>query len=64
MGYVHAEIELSNPRRPDLQPLGSTALVDTSALMLCIPQHVAVQRSRSAAGSSPITSLSIIGPGR
>jgi clan AA aspartic protease len=43
MGYVHAEIELSNPRRPDLQPLGSTALVDTGALMLCIPQHVAVQ---------------------
>lgn len=40
---VYAEIELSNPRRPDLQPLGSTALVETGALMLCIPQHVAVQ---------------------
>jgi hypothetical protein len=40
---LHAEIELSNPRRPDLQPLGSMALVDTGALMLCIPQHVAVQ---------------------
>lgn len=31
---VYAEIELSNPRRPDLQPLDSTALVDTGAMML------------------------------
>ena len=43
MGYVVAEIELGNPRRQDLLPLTVEALVDTGALMLCIPEHVAVQ---------------------
>ena len=43
MGYVFANIELSNPGRRDLTPLSVQALVDTGALMLCIPEHVAVQ---------------------
>nr|WP_194374849.1 clan AA aspartic protease [Thiospirillum jenense] len=40
---MFAEIGLSNPRRPELKPLVVKALVDTGALMLCIPEHVAVQ---------------------
>ena len=43
MGYVFAQVELSNPMRQDLTPLSVKALVDTGALMLCIPEHVAVQ---------------------
>lgn len=43
MGYVQAMIELSNPRQPQLHSLEVTALADTGALMLCIPQHVVVQ---------------------
>ncbi|MBA3564157.1 MAG: clan AA aspartic protease [Gammaproteobacteria bacterium] len=43
MGHATAEIELSNPREPDLDPVRVTALADTGALMLCIPQHVALQ---------------------
>ena len=43
MGHVFADIELSNPRREDLSPLVVKALADTGALMLCIPEHVAVQ---------------------
>ncbi len=43
MGQVFAEIELSNPRQPDLAPVKAKALVDTGALMLCIPQHIALQ---------------------
>ncbi|MBB1125938.1 clan AA aspartic protease [Thiospirillum jenense] len=43
MGHLFAEIGLSNPRRPELKPLVVKALVDTGALMLCIPEHVAVQ---------------------
>lgn len=43
MGHVFAEIELSNPRRGDLSPFVVKALVDTGALMLCIPEHVAIQ---------------------
>jgi clan AA aspartic protease len=43
MGHVFAEIELSNPREHDLLPVKAKALADTGALMLCIPEHVALQ---------------------
>ena len=43
MGHVFADIELSNPRGPDLEPVRVKALADTGALMLCIPEHVALQ---------------------
>ena len=43
MGHVFAPITLSNPRRPELETVSSRALVDTGALLLCIPDHVAVQ---------------------
>ena len=45
MGHVFADIELSNPRQPDLTPLKVKALADTGALMLCIPEHIALQLS-------------------
>ena len=43
MGYVHAQIILKNPRLPKLKPVSIKAMVDTGALMLCIPAHIAVQ---------------------
>ena len=43
MGYVFAEIRLSNPRREDLAPISVQAMADTGALTLCIPEHIAVQ---------------------
>ncbi len=43
MGHVFAEIDLSNPRQVDLEPIKVQALADTGALMLCIPEHVALQ---------------------
>ena len=43
MGYVHATIELSNPRQPELRPVEVSALADTGALMLCIPEHLVLQ---------------------
>ena len=43
MGHVFADIELSNPRQPELTSLHVKALADTGALMLCIPEHVALQ---------------------
>ena len=43
MGQVFAELELGNPRRTDFGPVRVNALVDTGALMLCIPEHVARQ---------------------
>lgn len=43
MGHAFAEIELSNPSQPELQPIRVRALADTGALMLRIPDHVALQ---------------------
>jgi len=43
MGYVLAEIKLKNPRLPQLNSITVNARVDTGALMLCIPEHIALQ---------------------
>ena len=43
MGHAFAEITLSNPRQSDLAPVAVKALADTGALMLCIPEHIAIQ---------------------
>ena len=43
MGHVFADIELSNPRQPEMQALRTKALADTGALMLSIPEHLALQ---------------------
>ena len=71
MGDVFAEIELSNPRRQDLTPLSAKALVDTGALMLCIPEHVAVQLNLEAEATREVsvadgrsTTVPYVGPVR
>ncbi len=43
MGLIHAEVDLSNPGRSELASLQVSALVDTGAITLCIPEHIAVQ---------------------
>ena len=43
MGLVYADIQLSNPVVPELKTLLTTALVDSGALHLCIPEHLALQ---------------------
>ncbi len=43
MGLVYTEISLSNPKDDQLKPLIANALVDTGAITLCIPDHIAVQ---------------------
>lgn len=43
MGHIFATIQLSNPRKPQLQAVTLKALADTGALMLCLPEHVAIQ---------------------
>jgi clan AA aspartic protease len=43
MGHVYAEIQLKNPRLPQLRPITVKAMVDTGALMLCIPEHLTLQ---------------------
>lgn len=55
MGYVHAEIKLKNPRLTDLKPLWVRAMVDTGALMLCIPEAVATQLQLATNSQREIT---------
>jgi clan AA aspartic protease len=69
MGYIHAEIELSNPRESGLNPLNVRAMVDTGALTLCIPEHVQLQLRLEEAEKREITTadgrksvVSYVGP--
>lgn len=43
MGFIYATVELKNPKDNTLSPLNVRTLVDTGALHLCIPAHVALQ---------------------
>ena len=43
MGIIYADLRLANDAKPDLEEINATALVDTGALHLCIPEHVALQ---------------------
>ncbi|GAB6039620.1 clan AA aspartic protease [Endothiovibrio diazotrophicus] len=69
MGYVHATIELKNPRLPELKSLLVKAMVDTGALTLCIPEHVAAQLKLEENSKREVTSadgrshlVSYVGP--
>ncbi|MHB8254952.1 MAG: clan AA aspartic protease [Acidiferrobacter sp.] len=43
MGITHANIILANPVKPDISPTEIISLVDTGAMHLCVPQHIAIQ---------------------
>lgn len=43
MGLIYANIKLSNPSSPQLESVEVKTLVDTGALFLCIPEHIAIQ---------------------
>jgi clan AA aspartic protease len=55
VGYIHAEIELSNPKDGSLARLTVQALVDTGALTLCIPEHVRLQLGLEEAEKREVT---------
>ncbi len=43
MGIIYAELRLANDAKSDLEEISVTALVDTGALHLRIPEHAALQ---------------------
>jgi hypothetical protein len=45
IGRIRGTFSLSNPTRPDLAPLEVSALADSGAVHLCIPEHLAIQLS-------------------
>jgi clan AA aspartic protease len=55
MGLASAKLLLDNPRVDSLAPIEVTALADTGALFLCIPQHVATQLQLKETSRKEIT---------
>ncbi|MEN9495943.1 MAG: hypothetical protein RLZZ137_983, partial [Cyanobacteriota bacterium] len=45
MGLIRGLVSLSNPTQPELAPLEVSALADSEAVHLCIPEHLAIQLS-------------------
>jgi clan AA aspartic protease len=45
MGLIRGYFSLSNPTRPDLEPLEVSALADSRDVHLSIPEHLAIQLS-------------------
>lgn len=43
MGITYADLRLANDAREDLEEINTSAVVDTGALHLCIPEHLAMQ---------------------
>ncbi|MDP2827521.1 MAG: clan AA aspartic protease [Sulfuricellaceae bacterium] len=43
MGIIRTEFTFSNPSDKTLQPVKALALVDTRAVHLCLPEHIAIQ---------------------
>ncbi|MEK6616196.1 MAG: clan AA aspartic protease [Bacteroidota bacterium] len=55
MGLTYSKIKISNPRNSSLLPVELDSLVDTGALMLCIPQAVAYQLELEELDKRPVT---------
>ena len=43
MGLIYADVELANQKNGSLKPMAVRVLVETGAMTLCIPQHIAIQ---------------------
>ena len=43
MGIIRSTFRFSNPVRTDLQPIDVNCMVDTGAVHLCLPEHIAIQ---------------------
>lgn len=55
MGLVWQHIRLANAARPELEELDARALVDSGAVDLCIPRHVANQLKLAKAEEREVT---------
>ena len=60
MGLVNAEILLSNPKKPELEPVKTEALADSGAVHLCITEHIRIQLQLDEIDKKEVT-LVVIG---
>ena len=43
MGIIYADLRLSNMGKPELEEITANAIVDTGAIDLVVPEHIAIQ---------------------
>ena len=55
MGIVYQHIRISNAAKPQLEEIDAKALVDSGAIDLCIPRHVAIQLKLDAIEQREVT---------
>ena len=55
MGLTTVSIRLKNPRLSELNPIDVDMLVDTGALHMCIPEHVALQLKLEPVDTKEVT---------
>ena len=55
MGIVYQHIRIFNAARPDIEEVDAKALVDSGAIDLCIPKHVAKQLKLEAIEQREVT---------
>ena len=55
MGLKAVSIRLKNPRLSELNPIDVDMLVDTGALHMCIPEHVALQLKLEPVDTKEVT---------
>jgi clan AA aspartic protease len=55
MGLVRQHIRLANAAKPELEEIDANALVDSGAIDLCIPRHIALQLKLDKAEEREVT---------
>jgi clan AA aspartic protease len=55
MGITYVAMRLGNDARADLEEIDAEALVDTGAMHLCIPEHIALQLQLKDTGIREVT---------
>ena len=55
MGIARAKIQLDNPKRADLKPVETEALVDTGSLFLCLPEEMRRQLQLEESSKKEVT---------
>ena len=55
MGLSYCQLELANPRCPDMQSVSAEALADTGSVYMIIPEHVQLQLQLEQQGSKEVT---------
>jgi len=55
MGIARAKIQLDNPKRANLKPIETEALVDTGSLFLCLPEEMRRQLQLEESSKKEVT---------